>query len=95
MFAALVLVSFTGVLIYLAFNLVSKAVLGSWHESEVKNIADPPGKTRGGGWPSLPSLDGSTNAALLKPAPAQQTTRCGYQLNTGRHREQGNARACG
>jgi NitT/TauT family transport system permease protein len=52
MFAALVLVSFTGVLIYLAFNLVSKAVLGSWHESEVKNIADPhglinPGKTRG------------------------------------------------
>lgn len=36
MFAALVLVSLTGVLIYLIFNLVSKAVLGSWHESEVK-----------------------------------------------------------
>ncbi len=37
MFAALVLVSLTGILIYLVFNLVSKLVLGSWHESEVKS----------------------------------------------------------
>ncbi len=36
MFAALVLVSLTGIMIYLVFNLVSKLVLGSWHESEVK-----------------------------------------------------------
>ena len=36
MFAALVLVSLTGVMIYLLFNWVSKLVLGSWHESEVK-----------------------------------------------------------
>ena len=36
MFAALVLVSLTGILIYLAFNLVSRLVLGAWHESEIK-----------------------------------------------------------
>jgi NitT/TauT family transport system permease protein len=36
MFAALVLVSLTGIMIYLAFNVVSKLVLGDWHESEVK-----------------------------------------------------------
>lgn len=36
MFAALVLVSLTGVMIFLLFNLVSKLVLGKWHESEVK-----------------------------------------------------------
>jgi NitT/TauT family transport system permease protein len=35
MFAALVLVSLTGVAIFLLFNLISKWVLGSWHESEV------------------------------------------------------------
>ena len=34
MFAALVLVSLTGIAIYLAFNLLSKLVLGHWHESE-------------------------------------------------------------
>ena len=37
MFAALVLVSLTGIMIYLVFNLVSKLVLGSWHESEIKS----------------------------------------------------------
>ncbi len=37
MFAALVLVSLTGILIFLVFNLVSKLVLGSWHESEIKS----------------------------------------------------------
>ncbi len=37
MFAALVLVSLTGILIFLAFNAVSKLVLGSWHESEIKS----------------------------------------------------------
>ena len=36
MFAALVLVSLTGILIFLVFNFISKLVLGSWHESEVK-----------------------------------------------------------
>jgi NitT/TauT family transport system permease protein len=36
MFAALVLVSLTGVMIFVLFNLVSKLVLGKWHESEVK-----------------------------------------------------------
>ena len=36
MFAALVLVSLTGILIYLVFNLVSRLVLGAWHESEIK-----------------------------------------------------------
>lgn len=37
MFAALVLVSLTGILIHLIFNAVSKLVLGSWHESEIKS----------------------------------------------------------
>ena len=37
MFAALVLVSLTGIAIYLIFNLVGKLVLGHWHESEVKS----------------------------------------------------------
>jgi NitT/TauT family transport system permease protein len=36
MFAALVLVSLTGVMIFVLFNIVSKLVLGRWHESEVK-----------------------------------------------------------
>ncbi len=36
MFAALVLVSLTGIAIYLVFNLVAKLVLGHWHESELK-----------------------------------------------------------
>ncbi len=36
MFAALVLVSLTGIAIFLIFNLVAKLVLGKWHESEVK-----------------------------------------------------------
>jgi NitT/TauT family transport system permease protein len=36
MFAALVLVSLTGIAIYLIFNVVGKLVLGHWHESEVK-----------------------------------------------------------
>jgi len=36
MFAALVLVSLTGIAIFLVFNLVAKLVLGKWHESEVK-----------------------------------------------------------
>jgi NitT/TauT family transport system permease protein len=36
MFAALVLVSLTGILIYALFNWVSKIALGSWHESELK-----------------------------------------------------------
>ncbi len=36
MFAALVLVSLTGIAIYLVFNLVARLVLGHWHESEVK-----------------------------------------------------------
>jgi NitT/TauT family transport system permease protein len=36
MFAALVLVSLTGVMIFVLFNFVSKLVLGKWHESEVK-----------------------------------------------------------
>ena len=35
MFAALVLVSLTGIAIYLVFNLVSHLVLGKWHESEI------------------------------------------------------------
>jgi NitT/TauT family transport system permease protein len=34
MFAALVLVSLTGIAIHLAFNLLSRLVLGHWHESE-------------------------------------------------------------
>jgi NitT/TauT family transport system permease protein len=37
MFAALVLVSLTGIMIYLVFNAISKLVLGSWHESEIKS----------------------------------------------------------
>ena len=36
MFAALVLVSLTGIAIFLVFNLVSRLVLGKWHESEMK-----------------------------------------------------------
>jgi NitT/TauT family transport system permease protein len=36
MFAALVLVSLTGIAIFLVFNLVAKLVLGHWHESEIK-----------------------------------------------------------
>ncbi len=37
MFAALVLVSLTGIMIFLVFNFISKLVLGSWHESEIKS----------------------------------------------------------
>ena len=37
MFAALVLVSLTGIMIYLVFMGVSKLVLGKWHESEIKS----------------------------------------------------------
>ncbi len=37
MFAALVLVSLTGIMIFLVFNVISRWVLGSWHESEVKS----------------------------------------------------------
>ena len=37
MFAALVLVSLTGIIIFLVFNAISKLVLGSWHESEIKS----------------------------------------------------------
>ena len=36
MFAALVLVSLTGIAIFFLFNLVSKLLLGKWHESEMK-----------------------------------------------------------
>ena len=36
MFAALVLVSLTGIAIFLIFNGVSRLVLGKWHESEIK-----------------------------------------------------------
>jgi NitT/TauT family transport system permease protein len=36
MFAALVLVSLTGIAIYLIFNWISYLLLGKWHESEVK-----------------------------------------------------------
>ncbi len=36
MFAALVLVSLTGIAIFLIFNLVARLVLGKWHESEMK-----------------------------------------------------------
>ena len=35
MFAALSLVCLTGVLIFFAFNLLSRALLGRWHESEM------------------------------------------------------------
>ncbi len=34
MFAALVLISLCGILIYLAFNALSRLLLGHWHESE-------------------------------------------------------------
>ncbi|MET0312187.1 MAG: ABC transporter permease [Burkholderiaceae bacterium] len=34
MFAALVLISLTGIAIYFAFNLLARLVLGHWHESE-------------------------------------------------------------
>lgn len=37
MFAALVLISLTGIAIFLMFNLLSKAVLGKWHASEMKS----------------------------------------------------------
>jgi NitT/TauT family transport system permease protein len=37
MFAALLLVSLTGVAIHLVFNALSRKVLGHWHESEVKS----------------------------------------------------------
>ena len=36
MFAALVLVSLTGIAIFLIFNLVARLALGKWHESEIK-----------------------------------------------------------
>jgi NitT/TauT family transport system permease protein len=36
MFAALVLIALTGILIFLAMNLISKLALGKWHESELK-----------------------------------------------------------
>jgi NitT/TauT family transport system permease protein len=36
MFAALVLVSLTGIAIFLIFNVVARLALGKWHESEVK-----------------------------------------------------------
>jgi NitT/TauT family transport system permease protein len=36
MFAALVLVSLTGIAIFAVFNVVARLVLGKWHESEVK-----------------------------------------------------------
>jgi NitT/TauT family transport system permease protein len=35
MFAALVLMSLTGILIFVAFNLLARALLGQWHESEL------------------------------------------------------------
>jgi NitT/TauT family transport system permease protein len=35
MFAALVLISLTGILIFLGFNALSKALLGRWHDSEL------------------------------------------------------------
>jgi NitT/TauT family transport system permease protein len=36
MFAALVLVSLTGIAIFAVFNVVARLVLGKWHESEVR-----------------------------------------------------------
>jgi NitT/TauT family transport system permease protein len=36
MFAALVLISLCGILIFLAFNALSRWLLGRWHESELK-----------------------------------------------------------
>ncbi len=37
MFAALVLVSLTGIMIYLVFTVLARMVLGKWHESEIKS----------------------------------------------------------
>ena len=37
MFAALVLVSATGVAIYMLFSLLSRLLLGRWHDSEANN----------------------------------------------------------
>ncbi len=39
MFAALVLIAFAGILIFLIMNALSKAALGNWHESEMKREA--------------------------------------------------------
>ena len=39
MFAALVLIAFAGVFIFLAMNVVSKLALGKWHDSEMKRDA--------------------------------------------------------
>lgn len=36
MFAALVLVSLTGIAIFAVFNIVARLVLGKWHESEIR-----------------------------------------------------------
>ena len=36
MFAALVLVSLTGIAIFLLFNWIGRLALGKWHESELK-----------------------------------------------------------
>ena len=36
MFAALVLMSLTGILIFAAFNLLARVLLGQWHESELR-----------------------------------------------------------
>jgi NitT/TauT family transport system permease protein len=36
MFAALVLIAFAGILIFLIMNLISKLTLGKWHESEMR-----------------------------------------------------------
>ena len=35
MFAALLLISFTGIAIFIVFNALSRALLGRWHESEL------------------------------------------------------------
>lgn len=37
LFAALVLVSLTGIVIFVGFNALSRAVLGRWHESEMRD----------------------------------------------------------
>ena len=36
LFAALILISFTGILIFLVLSLVSNRILGRWHESALK-----------------------------------------------------------
>ena len=36
LFAALVLVSLTGIVIFVGFNMLARALLGRWHESEMK-----------------------------------------------------------